>query len=139
VDGMGIAQEILNILKPMEQEKLLKALREKDAVLAKRLDEGRLTIEDLALLKPEMLAKLMQKVDAKDLGLSLRLGSENLRDFVLNNVSKGTKSDILEILNGPPQAVSEIEKSVEKILKVLKNMIEKGDIFLDKGGDDPLI
>lgn len=136
---MGIAQEILNKLKPMEQEKLLKALREKDAVLAQRLDEGRLTIEDLALLKPEMLAKLMQKVDAKDLGLSLRLGSENLRDFVLNNVSKGTKSDILEILNGPPQAVSEIEKSVEKILKMLKNMIEKGDISLDKGGDDPLI
>ena len=136
---MGIAQEILNKLNHTEQETLLKALREKDAILAQRLDEGRLTIEDLALLKPEMLAKLMQKIDAKDLGLSLRLGSENLRDFVLNNVSKGTKSDILEILNGPPQAVSEIEKSVEKILKVLKNMIKKGDIYLDKGGDDPLI
>lgn len=136
---MGIAQEILNKLNPTEQDKLLKALREKDAVLAKKLDEGRLTIEDLALLKPEMLAKLLQKIEMKHLGLSLRLGTENLREFILSNVSKGNKVDILEILNGPPQAVSEIEKSVEKILKVLKVMIEKGDVYLDKGGDDPFI
>ena len=136
---MGIAQEILNKLNPLEQDKLLKALRERDAVLAQKLDEGRLTMEDLISLKPEMLAKLLQKIDSQDLGLSLRLGSEELREYILKNVSKGTKADVEDILNGPPMAVSEIEKSVKKILKVLKSMIEKGDIYLDKGGDDPLI
>lgn len=136
---MGIAQEILNKLNPTEQDKLLKRLREKDALLARKLDEGRLTLEDLAFLSQGNLAKLLQKIDSKDLGLSLRLGSNNLRDYVLNNVSKGTKSDIEEILNGPPKAVSEVEKSVKKILKVLNSMIEKGDLSLDKGGDDPLV
>jgi len=136
---MGIAQEILNKLNPTEQDKLLKALREKDAVLAKKLDEGRLTIEDLLFLRPEMLAKLLQKIDPQDLGLSLRLGSGEVAKYVLENVSKGTKADLEEILNGPPQAVSEIEKSVQKILTALKAMIEKGDVYLDKGGDDPLI
>jgi len=136
---MGIAQEILNKLGPSEQEKLLKALREKDAILAKKLDEGRLTIEDLAYLRPEMLAKLLQKIDARDIGLSLRLASGELRKYVLENVSKGSRADLKEMLNGPPQAVSEIEKSLQKILTVLKGMIEKGDVYLDKGGDDPVI
>jgi len=136
---MGIAQEILNKLNPLEQDKLLKALKEKDAVLAQKLDDGRITIEDLAFLSPGNLAKLMQKIDSKDLGLSLRLGSKEVRKYVLKNVSKGTRSDIEEILNGPPKAVSEVEKSVNKILGVLKSMIEKGDVALDKGEDDPLI
>jgi len=96
-----------------------------------------LTIEDIQFLTPKAFAILVQDVDIEDIGLLLRIGSDNLKDYVLKNVSKKIKAEILEVYNGAPKRVSEVELSAEKVLKTLFLLMEKEGFNINE--DDILI
>lgn len=134
--GIKGAAEMLAGLDLKSRHRVLEEIRAKDPEMAKTLEENLVTFEDLLNLNTSEIITLLKEIDISDLGLSLRIASKEVKSFVLASVSKGIKSEIEDILLGPPQSVEKIEAARQKIILAMKEQVDKGQIVLDKEEDE---
>jgi len=132
--GVKEAAKMLSGLDPMQREKVLLLIAREDPNMAELLRKNMVELADLLYLTPLMIQELLREINLVDLGLALRLGPPELRDHFLQNVSRAMREDIEEVLKGPPQAVSKIQESAERILQIVREKVEKGQIVINRSG-----
>jgi len=104
--------------------------------MANLLKERMVNFEQLQYLTPKMLADLFKTIKVSTMGLALRAGSEELRNAILNNVSQTMRIEMDYILSGPPKRASDVQEAVDKIMIVVREKIEKGEIIINEQGDE---
>lgn len=128
---------MLNGLSPTQRESVLKLMADKDPQMAEFLKSHLINFEDLKLISQKMLAELLQEIKLDDLALGLRGGSDNLKSFILDNVSQSTKDQIIDVLDGPPRKLSDVEAAIDKVMRVVRSKHEKGQlVFIDPEKDE---
>jgi flagellar motor switch protein FliG len=90
------------------------------------------TFEDIQFISPLMLIELLKDIKVSDLGLALRISSNELKDFIFKNTPKLMRQEIEESLVGPPQLASKIEEAQERVMSVVRAKLEKGELIIDK-------
>lgn len=133
--GISEAAKMLMGLGPAAAKKLLEEIRLKDPKMAEKLEQSLISMEDLQYLTPSMLVGLLRDVPLETFGLALRTVDKQVVDKLLDMVSTGIKLDIEDGLKGAPRRVSEVEEAQQKVLKVVRDKIEKGHILIDPSGD----
>jgi flagellar motor switch protein FliG len=135
-DGFSKALGILDKFGQEERLKILELLSKIDPKITEKLKEEIVTLEDLIFLNKEMLSKFLRKIELSDLGLCLRVSSSDLADFIISNVSERNQEEINHSFKGPPKPLDLVLESYGKVLLVFKEMLEKGEIYINK---DPLV
>lgn len=131
--GKEEAAKILSGLPPENRAAVMELLAQKDPLLLEELKKNMVVFEDLVYLTTKMLQNLLREIKLDDLGLGLRMGSEELKEHILSNVSSRMKKDILETLQGPPREVTLVQEATERIMEVVRDKVEKGELVLVKG------
>lgn len=134
--GVKEAAKMLAALAPTAQKRLLAEIRTKDPNMADLLEQNLISMEDLQYLTAPMLVGLLRDIDLETFGLSLRTLDKSIVTKLLSMVSTGIKLDIEDGLNGPPRRVSEVEEAQSRVLKVVKEKIDKGHISLHPDSDE---
>jgi flagellar motor switch protein FliG len=134
--GIEEAAKMLSGLGHEQGEKLLNIIAEKNPAMADELRTNMVTLEDLKYLTVKMIQELLREIDLKDLGLALRIGSTELKEHFFKNVSKSICQELADVLQGPPQAVSKVQESADKILILVREKIAKGEIVLNPLGEE---
>lgn len=134
--GVKEAAKLLSGLDHDNRLKVLEIIAKQDPQMAELLRKNLVVLEDLLLLTPRMVLELTQEVGAKDMGLALRISTQKLKGHILSNLPKLLRAEIEEILLGPPQAVNKVQESTERVLQIVRFKIEKGELILNKNGDD---
>tara|TARA_Y100000768_G_scaffold389019_1_gene390404 strand:- start:1879 stop:2307 length:429 start_codon:yes stop_codon:yes gene_type:complete len=134
--GVKEAAKMLAGLGQAEQKKLLEQIRLKDPQMAQELEDNLISMEDLQYLTPSMLVGLLRDLDLEEFGLALRTLDSEITDKILGQVSTGIKLDIEDGLKGKPRKLSEVQAAQSKILKVLKDKIDQGQIVINPDGDE---
>jgi len=137
--GVKGAAKLLAGLDPVSRQRLFDELSKKDPKIVEILKKNMVSMEDLILLTVKMIQDLTREIQMKDLGMALRTEKEELRDHFLNNISKRMKEEVEDILNGSPQPLSKVQEAQEKILSLIRNKLEKGEIVLSKDSKDRLV
>ena len=137
--GIREAARLLGGLDMAAQEKVLAIIAKQDVALAERLRQNMVIFEDLQYLTVSMLQELLREIKLEDMGLALRIGSQKLRDHILNNISSRMKQDILDILQGPPQQVTKVQEAAERIMEVVRHKIAQGELVLDRTGSEEYV
>ena len=137
--GVREAASILASLLPEERNRILETIAEKNTELAEALKENMVVFEDLQYLTVNMLVDLFKEIDINDLALGLRIGSEDLKNHILGNISKRLGQDILDVLNGPPRPVTEVQRAVDKVMSVVRKKLENGELIIKKDGTDEYV
>lgn len=134
--GLEAAAKMLAGLDPQSQERILQDIAAKNPQMAQALRESMVTFDDLQFLSVKMLQELLREIDIKDLALGLRIGCPELKNKVLSNVSKGLRSEIEEVLLGPPRPVEQVQEAVAKVMEVVRAKVEKGELVLRADDQD---
>ena len=137
--GVKGAAKLLAGLDPVSRQRLFEELSKKDPKIVEILKKNMVSMEDLILLTVKMIQDLTREIQMKDLGMALRTEKEDLRSHFLNNVSKRMKEEVEEVLNGPAQPLSKVQEAQEKILSLIREKMEKGEIVLSKDSKDRLV
>lgn len=137
--GVVEAAQLLAGLDNQGRERVLELIEKQNPEMAKTLRDNLITFEDLKYLTPKMLQELLREISLDDLGLALRTSSQELKDFIFNNVSSSLKQDISDNLFGPPQKVTTIEAAIDKILRVVRTKVENGSLVIDKYGHNKYV
>jgi flagellar motor switch protein FliG len=122
---------------PIEQRsKVIDIMAKKDPEMAEVLKKQMVTLEDLTMLTQKMLVELLREIEIADLALALRLGSDELKKFILSNVSSSIAQDIQDVLLGPPKPVSDVQESADRIMEVVLKKVAKGELIFKSDGDE---
>ena len=137
--GVKEAAKMLAGLNPSQRVKVLALISQKDPQMAEALKHHMVTFEDLKLITIKMLVELTREINIADLALALRMGSEELRSFILDNVSRSMREEINEVLMGKPQAVSKVEEAMEKVMVVVRAKADKGELIFSNTDDEEYV
>lgn len=137
--GVKEAAKMLAGLSKAAREKVLEIISKKDPVMAQNLHQSMYSFEDLQYLTPLMMIELLRSVKVADMGLALRIALPEVKSHILKNSPRGMRQEMEEILMGPPQLASKVEEAQERIMAVVREKIEKGQIIINKNSSETLV
>jgi flagellar motor switch protein FliG len=132
--GMKIAADLLNSLDKNISKTLLIALEERNADLGVGIRQKMFTFEDLSVLDPPSLQKILREIDMRDLAVSLKSASEKLKTALLSCISKRAAETVNEEMGFMgPLKLKDIEAAQQRIIEVVRRLEGEGEIELDSG------
>ena len=138
--GAYAVAEILNNATRTAEKNILDHLRERDPELAVEIANLMFLFEDLITLSDTSIQKIIKEVDTKDLALSLKATSDDLRAKIYNNMSEragGMLKDEIEFLG--PVRVTEVDDAQSQVLDVIRRLDETGEITIARGEAEELV
>jgi len=132
--GLKMAAALLNSLDKTTSKALLVALEERNAELGAGIRQRMFTFEDLTLLDPPSLQKILREIDMRDLAVSLKSASEKLKAALLACISKRAAETVNEEMSfmGALKA-KDVEAAQQRIIEVVRRLESEGEIEIDGG------
>ncbi len=138
--GVKAAAEIINQLGSALETSVLDYVRESDADLAQKLMDNMFGFDDLIKLDDKGIQAVLKEVQSESLVLALKGATPEMRDKVFKNMSSRAAETLKEDLEGRgPVRVSDVEAEQKEILKVVRRLVDEGQIVIASGGADDFL
>lgn len=138
--GVKTAAEILNMLGASVETSVLDYIREADNELAQKIMDNMFTFDDLEKIDDKGIQALMKEVQSESLVVALKGASPELREKIFRNMSSRAAETLREDLESRgPVRLSEVEAEQKEMLKIVRRLVEEGQIVLAGGGDDEFV
>ncbi len=139
--GVKAAAEILNYMGGAVEASVLANLREHDAELAQKIQDKMFTFDNILDLDDRSIQLLLREIQSETLIIALKGTSQELKDHIFKNMSTRAAEALKEDLEAKgPVRLSEVEAEQKEILKVVRKLVDEGQIVLGgKGGEEGLV
>lgn len=139
--GVKAAADILNYMGGAVEASVLANLREHDADLAQKIQDQMFTFDNILELDDRSIQLLLREIQSETLIIALKGTSQELKDHIFKNMSTRAAEALKEDLDAKgPVRLSEVEAEQKEILKVVRKLVDEGQIVLGgKGGDEGLV
>lgn len=122
------AASLLNNLGGGEKT-VLEKIEANDAAIAGAIREEMFTFDDIAKLDKKSMQKILAAVDSRQLAVSLKAAIPAVEQSILGNLSKRAADMVREERDSlGPTPLSDVVASQNEILKMIRDMMDKGDI-----------
>jgi flagellar motor switch protein FliG len=129
--GVKTAADLLNSLDKALSKSLLVGLEERNPELGAAIRQKMFTFEDLVLLDPSSLQKILREVETRDLAVALKTASDKLKTALLSCISKRAAETVNEEISFMgPLKLREIEGAQARIIEVVRRLESEGEIDL---------
>lgn len=138
--GIRTAAEILNFMSTAHEESVIENVKEFDAELAQKIIDQMFVFENLLELEDRAIQLLLKEVESETLIVSLKGAQPPLRQKFLANMSQRAAELLAEDLDSRgPVRLSEVEAQQRKILQIVRNLAESGQIQLGGKAEDAYV
>ena len=138
--GVKTAAEILNMLGSAVETSVLDFVREADADLAQKIMDNMFTFDDVEKIDDKGIQALMKEVQSESLVIALKGATPALREKIFKNMSTRAAETLREDLESRgPVRLSEVEAEQKEMLKIIRRLVDEGQIVLAGGGDDDFV
>jgi len=108
---------------------VLDAIEDKDSEIAVAIREQMFTFDDIQTLDKKSMQKILAAVDSRQLAVSLKAAIPPVEQAILTNLSKRASDMVVEERdNLGPTPLTDVLESQNEILKLIRDMMDKGDI-----------
>ena len=118
INGKAQIIEMLQYMQPIEREKLLKNIRLRNASMAQELVRESMTFDVVENLGDEDWQKIFNYVDARILGVALKLSNRNFQRRLLKLAPREYAEIAYDVMTTP------IENGVDKSKRAQRRIIE---------------
>lgn len=138
--GVKAAAEIINLMGTSVETSALDYIREADGDLAQRIMDNMFTFEDMSKLDDKGFQAVLKEVQSESLVIALKGATPELREKVFRNMSTRAAETLREDLESRgPVRVSEVESEQKEMLKIVRRLVDEGQIVLASGGADDFL
>lgn len=138
--GVESVVSILNRVDRGTEKTILEALAEENPELADEIKRRMFVFEDIVLLDNRSVQRILREIDAKDLSMAMKTASEDVKNLVFRNMSKRAVELLKEDMSymGPVR-LRDVEEAQQKIVNVIRQLEDSGEIIISRGKEDELI
>ncbi len=139
--GIKTAADILNYMGGAIEASVLANIREHEADLAQKIQDQMFTFDNVMELDDRSVQMLLREVQSETLIIALKGTSEELKAKIFRNMSSRAAEALKEDLESKgPVRLSEVEAEQKEILKIVRKLVDEGQIILGgKGGEEGLV
>jgi flagellar motor switch protein FliG len=137
IGGVNSVAEIMNTLDHATESSILTEIEEVNPDLAENIRNLMFTFADLIKLDDRAFQQVLKEVPQQELLMALKTAGEPLKDKILSNMSRRASQMLKEDLEAlPPQRLSDVEKSQQNIIAIVKRLEDEGKIVIGGGGEE---
>jgi len=135
--GVEAASQIMGTVDRATESSILTAMDEVDPDLANEIRNLRFTYEDIQKIDDHGVQMMLKEISQEDLLISLKTASEELKEKIFTNMSERASTMLKEDLEAMGLTkVTEVERSQQKIVSVIKRLEDEGRIVVGGGGEE---
>jgi len=135
--GVEAASQIMGTIDRATESSILTAMDEVDPDLANEIRNLRFTYEDILKIDDHGVQLMLREITQEDLLISLKTASEELIDKIFSNMSERASTMLKEDLEAMGLTkITEVERSQQKIVSIVKRLEEEGRIIVGGGGEE---
>jgi len=108
--------------------------------LAEEIRKHMFVFEDMIKLSPQSVQRVLKDVEQSDLIIALKGAGDDVKKFILSNVSKHQQEMILDDLEvmGPLKR-RDVEDAQQKIVNVVRSLDDSGEIVISRGDGSDVV
>ncbi len=140
VGGINTAVDILNSIDRGTEKFIMESLSVQNSELADSIKSKMFLFEDIVKLNRTSIQRVLKDVSNDDLVLALKGVKEPVAEFIYDNLSKRIQEMIKEeiAIRGPVR-LKNVEEAQQKIVTIIRNLEETGEVVLVRGQEDQLV
>ena len=132
--------DIFNNLDRSTENRFMGALEERNRESAERIKGLMFTFEDLTRIDPSGVQALLRQVEKDQLAMSLKGGSDDIKDLFFKNMSERAAKMMQEDMEAMgPVRLKEVEEAQGNVVQAAKTLADAGEIVISGGADDELV
>ncbi|HHM23518.1 MAG TPA: flagellar motor switch protein FliG [Bacteroidetes bacterium] len=137
VDGERVVADLLNMVGKITEKSVMEGLAKIDHDLATEIKNLMFTFDDLILVDDRSIQKILKEVDTKELSIALKGASEEVKEKIFRNMSERAANMLREEMEYlGPLRVKDVEEAQKRILAIVSNLEESGDIVIHREGSE---
>ena len=138
--GVKAIVEVLNRVDRTTEKTLIETLEVDNPELTQEIKRLMIVYVVIVMLDDRSLQMVLREVDTKDLSLALKATPKEVAAKVFKNMSTRA-ADMLreEIEYMGPVKIRDVEEAQQKIVNVIRNLEDKGEIVVARGKGDEMI
>ncbi|WP_142026544.1 flagellar motor switch protein FliG [Blastococcus colisei] len=140
VGGVETLVEIINRSPRPTERSILEWLDNTDPELAAQVRDQMFVFEDIVTIDDRSLQQVLREVEANDLATALKGVRPDVRDKIVRNLSERAAENLAEEMDllGPVRTHT-VEEAQAKVVATIRAMEERGELTINRGGDEELI
>ena len=138
--GIESVVDVLNGVDRTTERTILDALAIEDPDLAEEIKKRMFVFEDIVVLDPRSIQRVIRDVENEDLLLAMRSASEEVKNMIFDNMSQRrveTFKEELEFMG--PVRLRDVEEAQTRIVGIIRRLEETGEIVVARGGGDDVV
>lgn len=127
--GVSSVAEMLNVIDRATERSLLENLAQEDPDLVDEIRRLMFVFEDISKLTDRDIQSLLKNVESSQWAMALKGASEELKEKILNNMSKRASDLLIEEMDylGPVR-LSNVEQTQQQIVDIIRRLEDAGEI-----------
>jgi flagellar motor switch protein FliG len=138
--GVRVAAEILNFVPGAQETVIIETVKEQDADLAQKIVDEMFVFDNIMDIDDRGIQLLLREVQSESLVVALKGTTEEMRERIFKNMSQRAAEMLKDDLEAKgPVRVSEVEAEQKEILKIVRRLVEEGQIALSGKGEEAYV
>jgi flagellar motor switch protein FliG len=134
VGGIGSVVKIINNVDRGTEKSILENLDMLDAELAEDIRSKMFVFEDITKLSNQAIQTVLRNIDEMDITVALKGATEELKNFIMSNLSKRVQEMITyDLATLGPMKIHDVEAAQQKIVNTVRNLEKSGEIIVMRG------
>lgn len=140
VGGVKAVAEVLNHMGAALEGQVMDSIREHDDDLAQKIVDEMFTFDDLIQLDDRGIQTMLREIQTENLVIALKGAPPEMKERVFKNMSQRAAETLREDLdNRGPMKLSEVETEQKEILKIVRRLMEEGQIVMPGKGAEEMV
>jgi len=138
--GIDSIVAVLNLVDRGTEKTILETLEMQDPELAEEIKRRMFVFEDIVLIDDKGIQRILRELDMKELAKALKGTSEEVQNKFFSNMSKRAGAMLKEDMEfmGPVR-VKDVEEAQQKIVNIIRNLEDSGEIIIARGEEEVFI
>jgi len=139
--GTKTVAEVLNLMETSNEKAILETIEADNPELAAEIKNLMFVFEDIVLLDDRSIQRVLKDVETKDLAISLKAASDDVKEKIYKNVSERVASMIKEEIEFMgPMRLTDVEAAQQRVVETIRRLQDEGQIIVaGRGGKEELV
>ena len=140
VGGIDYVADIMNNLDRASEKNIFDGLIERDQNLAEEIRKRMFVFEDIVTMDDRSVQRFVRDCDTRDLVLALKVSNAEVANKLFANMSSRMAQSIKDDLEITSNVrLKDVEAAQQRIVDIIRNLEERNEIIILKGGKDDVI
>ncbi len=141
VGGIEYVAEVMNSMNRANEKMIFEEMGKKDTQLVEDIRKRMFVFEDILLLDNRSVQRFLRDCSPKDLVFALKgVSDQSLVSLIFANMSSRTAESIRSDLENTVNVrIKDVEEAQQRIVGTIRELEEKGEIIISRGGQDEII